>query len=272
MEELDFLKFDTKVHGRVDPLLVESMKREPVAFFSEVLGQNRSIFEFLDSDYALLNDRLARPYGLPEVLGHQLRKVALSPDDRRGGLLAQAGLLAMNSNGKDSNPLKRGIWILENLLNDPPPPPPPAVPEIDLADPDILKLTLKQRMEDHRDDPACASCHSKIDPWGIAFENFDALGRWRDMVRGAPVDASSMLFNKEELHGIKGVKDYLLNNRQKQFSRAMTHKLASYALGRPITFSDRLEVDRISTELREGGGGLRDLVLLIVKSDLFQLN
>ena len=272
MEELDFLKFDTKVHGRIDPLLVESMKREPVAFFSEVLGQNRSIFEFLDSDYALLNDRLARHYGLPEVLGHQLRKVALSPDDRRGGLLAQAGLLAMNSNGKDSNPLKRGIWILENLLNDPPPPPPPTVPEIDLADPDILKLTLKQRMEDHRDDPACASCHSKIDPWGIAFENFDALGRWRDTVRGAPVDASSMLFNKEELHGIKGVKDYLLNNRQKQFSRAMTHKLASYALGRPITFSDRSEVDRISTELREEGGGLRDLILLIVKSDLFQLD
>jgi len=272
MEELDFLKFDAKAHGRVDPLLVESMKQEPVAFFSEILRLNRPILDFVHSDYALLNDRLAKHYGLPEVFGSELREVSLSSEGRRGGLLGQAGLLAMNSNGKDSNPLKRGIWLLDNLLNDPPPPPPPVVPEIDLADPEILKLTLKQRMEDHRDDPACSSCHSKIDPWGIAFENFDALGRWRDQIGGAPVDASSMLFNKEELRGIKGVKDYLLANRQDQFARALTHKMASYALGRPITFSDRSEVDRITVELRERGGGLADLVLLIVKSDLFQLN
>ena len=106
----------------------------------------------------------------------------------------------------------------------------------------------------------------------MAFENFDALGRWRDQIQGSPVDASSMLFNKEELHGIKGVKDYLMANRQKQFARALTHKIASYALGRPITFGDRAEVERIASALREQEGGLADLILLIVKSDLFQLN
>jgi hypothetical protein len=146
------------------------------------------------------------------------------------------------------------------------------VPEIDLADPEILKMTLKQRMEDHRSDPACFSCHSKIDPWGIAFENFDALGQWRDQIGGEPVDAASVLFNKDELHGIKGLKDYLLANRQPQFARAMAHKMAAYALGRPLSFGDRAEVDDITASLRQGGKGLNDLVILIVKSDLFQLN
>jgi len=272
MEELDFLKFDSNAYGNVDPLLVESMKQEPVALFAEMLRHNRPVMDFLHSDYALVNDRLAGHYGLPEVFGDQMRKVKLSPEMKRGGLLGQAGLLAMNSNGKDSNPLKRGIWLLENLLNDPPPPPPPAVPEIDLADPEILKLTLKQRMEDHRDDPACFSCHSKIDPWGIAFENFDALGQWRDQIGGKPVDAASVLFNKDELHGMKGLKDYLLANRQDQFARAMAHKMAGYALGRPLTFGDRAQVDRITADLRKSGDGLADLLFLIVKSDLFQLN
>ncbi len=272
MEELDFLKFDSNAYGNVDPLLVESMKQEPVALFAEMLRHNRPVMDFLHSDYALVNDRLAGHYGLPEVFGDQMRKVKLSPEMKRGGLLGQAGLLAMNSNGKDSNPLKRGIWLLENLLNDPPPPPPPAVPEIDLADPEILKLTLKQRMEDHRDDPACFSCHSKIDPWGIAFENFDALGQWRDQIGGKPVDAASVLFNKDELHGMKGLKDYLLANRQDQFARAMAHKMAAYALGRSLTFGDRAQVDRITADLRKSGDGLADLLFLIVKSDLFQLN
>ena len=272
MEQLDFVKIDTKAHGKVDPLLLEAMKQEPVALFTEMLRANRPVTEFLHADYVLVNDRLARHYGVPEVYGDQFRKVQLPTGIRRGGLLTSAGLLVMNSDGKDSHPLKRGIWLLENLLHDPPPPPPPAVPEIDLADPAILKMTLKQRMEDHRSDPACISCHSKIDPWGIAFENFDALGQWRDKIGDEPVDAASVLFNKDELRGMKGLKDYLLANRQDQFARAMAHKMAAYALGRPLTFGDRAEVDRITNTLRKRGDGLTDLVILIVKSDLFQLN
>jgi mono/diheme cytochrome c family protein len=271
MELLDFLKIDSKVYGRFDPLLMEAMREEPVAFFGEVLRRNRTVMDFLQSDYTMVNDRLARHYGLPEVIGNSLRLVKLEASNRRGGVLTQAGLLAMNSDGKDSHPLKRGIWLLENLLNDPPAPPPPAVPEIDLADPEILKLTLKERMEDHRNDPACISCHSKIDPWGIAFENFDAVGLWRDKIGKDPVDAASVLFNKDELRGMKGLKDYLLANRQDQFARAMVHKMAAYALGRPLTFGDRSQVDRITADLRKRGDGLADLVFLIVKSDLFQL-
>ena len=141
-----------------------------------------------------------------------------------------------------------------------------------MADPGILKLSLKERMEDHRNDPACFSCHAKIDPWGIAFENFDALGQWRDKIADKPVDASSLLFNKDELHGMEGVKEYLLANRQDQFTRAMAHKLSAYALGRPLSFGDRSEVDRIATDLRKQGDGLTDLVILVVKSDLFRLN
>lgn len=272
MDQLDYVKIDSKAYGKVDPLLMEAMKQEPVALFAEMLQHNRPVREFLDADYVLVNDRLGRHYGLSDVFGDQLRKVKLPVEIKRGGLLTSAGLLAMNSNGKDSNPLKRGIWLLENLLHDPPPPPPPAVPEIDLADPEILKMTLKQRMEDHRSDPACFSCHSKIDPWGIAFENFDALGQWRDKIGGKPVDAASVLFNKDELRGMKGLKDYLMVNRQDQFARAMAHKMAAYALGRPLTFGDRAEVDRITAALRKRGDGLADLVFLIVKSDLFQLN
>ena len=176
----------------------------------------------------------------------------------------------MNSDGKDSPPLKRGIWLLENILHDPPPPPPPAVPEIDLTDPDILKLTLKERMEDHRSDPACFSCHAKIDPWGIAFESFDAAGSWRTEIGEKAVDANSVLFNKQELHGMEGLKRFLLQNRQDQFARAMVHKLTSYALGRPLSFADRAEVERITADFRQRGDGLSTLIALIVSSDLFQ--
>ena len=175
----------------------------------------------------------------------------------------------MNSDGKDSHPLKRGIWLLESLLNDPPPPPPAAVPEIDLSDPEILKMTLKERMEDHRNDPACYSCHAKIDPWGIAFENFDATGSWRDTIDGKPVDASAKLFNKQDLNGIDGLKRFLLENRQDQFCRATTYKLATYALGRPLSFADRASIDDLTARLRNKGDGLTDLVSLIVTSDLF---
>ena len=160
--------------------------------------------------------------------------------------------------------------MLERLLNDPPPPPPPAVPEIDLTDPEIAKLTLKQRIEDHRNHAACQSCHAKIDPWGIAFENFDAVGSWRTQIKGKPVDATSHLFNGQELNGMDGLKRFLLENRQDQFVRAMVHKMATYALGRPLTFGDRSSVDQITADVRAEGDGLATMVRLIVTSELFQ--
>ncbi len=204
------------------------------------------------------------------VYGNHFRRVQLDGNFQRGGLLTQAGLLAMNSDWPDSHPLKRAIWLLERLLDDPPPPPPPAVPQIDLADPEIAKMTLKERIENHRNQAACKSCHTKIDPWGIAFENYDALGQWRDEIRGKPVDASSELFNHQTLDGMDGLKRYLLETRQDQFVQAMVQKLATYALGRPLGFEDRAGIDSITAQVRREGDGLKTMIQAIVKSDLFQ--
>jgi len=267
---LDFLQVDRKAYPEFDPELKQAMSEEPIELFHELLQGDESTLEFIHSSFTMANERLAQHYGLSGVIGNHFRRVELGQQLERGGLLTQAGLLAMNSDGKDSHPLKRGIWMLERLLNDPPAPPPPAVPEIDLADPEIAKLTLKQRMEDHRDDPACMSCHAKIDPWGIAFENFDAVGSWRTEVRGRPVDARSMLFNQQELDGMDGLKSFLLENRQDQFVRALVHKLSTYALGRPLGFADRASIERITAEARRRGDGLSTMVTLIATSELFR--
>ena len=264
LQLLDFLNRDG-----LDPVVKEAMQEEPIRLFQEMLRRNESILNFLHADYTMANERLAKHYGLDGVHGNHFRRVELDVKHRRGGLLTHAGLLAMNSSGGDSNPLKRGIWLLESLLNDPPPPPPPAVPEIDLADPRIAKMTLKERIEDHRNHAACRSCHAKIDPWGIAFENYDALGRWRDQIKGKPVDAVSRLFNNEPLNGMDGLKRFLLKNRQDQFVRALTHKLTVYALGRPLTFADRAGVEEIVGQVRRQGDGLATLVRLIATSKLF---
>jgi len=238
MQLLDHLIVEKENYPKFDNALKEAMQEEPIAFFREMLKNNSSVLDFLHADYTLVNERLAQHYGLKNIYGNQFRKVALNPNHHRGGLMTQAGLLAMNSDGKDSHPLKRGVWLLERILNDPPPPPPAAVPEIDLADPEIAKLTLKERIENHRNDPACMSCHSKIDPWGIAFENYDAVGAWRDEIGDTPIDASSYLFNNHKLEGMDGLKRYLLINRQDQFCRALVYKLSTFALGRPLSFSD----------------------------------
>ena len=270
LELLGFLKVDRKTYPGFDASLKEAMQEEPVAFFHEILQSDHSVLEFIHSDFTMANERLAKHYGSEDVTGNHFRRVDLEEQQRRGGLLTQAGLLAMNSDGKDSHPLKRGIWMLERMLNDPPPPPPPAVPEIDLSDPEIAKLTLKQRIENHRDSPACMSCHAKIDPWGIAFESFDAVGSYRTHVQGVPVDAVSVLFNNQTLEGVDGLKRFLLINRQDQFLGAMAYKLMTFALGRPLAFGDRSAIDEITAKTRKEGDGLATLVKSIAASALFQ--
>ena len=272
MQLLDFLKLggDGKGAKRYDSLLKEAMQHEPIALFREVLRKNESVLDFIHADYTMANERLAGHYGLSGVTGNKFRRVELDESHRRGGLLTQAGLLAMNSDGTDSHPLKRGVWLLESLLNDPPPPPPPAVPEIDLADPEIAKLTLKQRIEDHRNHAACMSCHAKIDPWGIAFENYDAVGRWRNQINGQPVDATSRLFNQQELDGIDGLKRYMLQSRQDQFVRALVYKMMTFALGRPLTFADHASIDQVTADVRQQKDGLATMVRQVIDSPLFR--
>jgi len=260
LESVDHLKDET---------LKAAIKEEPIAFFEEVLKHNHSIMDFLHSEYALVNERLAAHYRISGVFGPHFRKVAVDTPKNRGGLLTGAAVLAMNSDGKDSHPLKRGVWMLERILHDPPPPPPPNVPEVDLTDPEILKMTLKERIADHRNKPACLSCHSRIDPWGIAFENYDALGAYRTQIKNKPVDATSVLFNRQKLDGMNGLKGYLLTDRQDQFARAIVHKMTAYALGRPLTFGDRSDIDALTSRFRKQEDRLGDLVHLIVSSRIF---
>lgn len=252
--------------------LRDSIQEEPIAFFDEVLRQNRSIMDFIHSDYAVVNENLAAHYGLPKIYGPHFRKVPITAQSNRGGILTDAAMLAMNSDGKDSNPLKRGVWMLKRILHDPPPPPPPNVPEVDLTNPEILKMTLKERIVDHRNKAACISCHAKIDPWGIAFENYDALGIFRTSIKNKPVDATSELFNHQTLAGIDGVKRYLLLERQDQFARAMVHKLTAYALGRPLSFGDRADIDNLTAQLRRHDDKLGELIPLIINSNIFNSN
>lgn len=262
-------RINSVTHLAADDPLRGAMLEEPVACFEEVLKHNRSVMDFLHADYAVVNERLAAHYGIPAVYGPHFRSVPITPETHRGGLLTSAAIMTMNSDGTDSHPLKRGVWMLKRILDDPPPPPPPNVPEVDLTDPEILKMTLKERIINHRNKPACYSCHSRIDPWGIAFENYDALGAYRTQVKNQPVDATAELFSRQTLAGIDGLKRYLLTDRQDQFARAMVHKLLTFALGRPLTFGDNAEIDMLTAQFRQRNDGLGDLILLIVTSDLF---
>ena len=255
-----------------DSALKDAMLEEPIAFFDEVLKHNHSVMDFIHSDYAIVNELLAAHYQIPQVYGPHFRRVSLTPQTNRGGLLTSAVIMTMNSDGKDSHPLKRGVWMLKRILDDPPPPPPPNVPEVDLTDPEILKMTLKERIINHRNKPACISCHSRIDPWGIAFENYDALGSFRTQINDQAVDATSELFNRQPLAGIDGLKRYLLIDRQDQFARAMVHKLMAYALGRPLAFGDNADIDSLTAQFRRRDDGLRGLIHLIINSNLFNSN
>lgn len=252
-----------------DEALREAMRREPVAFFEEVLSSNGNVMDFVQSDYVVVNERLAQHYGIADVFGPDFRQVPIAASAQRGGVLTSAGMLTMNSDGADSHPLKRGVWLLERILQDPPPPPPADVPQVDLTDPRILQMTLKERIADHRNKAACISCHSRIDPWGIALENYDALGAFRATIKDKPVDAVSVLFNKQELAGADGLKRYLLADRQDQFAGALVHKMSAYALGRPLTFADHTDIDGLTVQFRKQGDRLADLVHLIAGSKLF---
>jgi mono/diheme cytochrome c family protein len=270
LEAIDTIVVDRFKFGGYDEAFQQTLIAEPHAFFDHILRHNRSIMDFLQSDYLVINEPLARHYGIPGVSGQAFRQVPITPAVKRGGLLTTAAVLTMTSTGVDSNPLKRGLWLLETMLHDPPPPPPPDVPEVDLTDPRILKMTPKERMADHRNQPACRSCHAKIDPWGISLENFDAIGRYRTTVNDQPVDATAVLYNHKELQGVEGLKNYLMADRQDQFAKALVHKMTTYALGRPLTFADRGEIETMAAQLKKRGYGLQDLISLVIHSPLFQ--
>ena len=264
-----------------DNAVKPSMKGETQHFFAEILRNDLSALNFLDSDFTMLNEPLARHYGIENgPRGGAFESVALDPDDVRGGLLTQASVLLGNSTGEDSHPILRAVWIRDRLLDDPPADPPPNVPALDSENPDFAQLPVRKQLELHRQDPACNDCHRGIDPWGIALEQFDAIGLWRDVIRrkapkgkafvSQPVEAKGDLPGGHSLEGIEGLKAYLMDQRKEQFTRALVSKLASYALGRSVEFGDEHALDELTEQFASEGYQLRPLIHATVQSELFQ--
>jgi hypothetical protein len=245
-----------------------AMLRETELFFEAILKENRSIQEFIDADFTFLNEKLARHYVIEGVKGEQFRRVTLRGVER-GGVLTQAGILTITSNPTRTSPVKRGKWILENILGTPPPPPPPNVPELSEDKQVVLSGSLRQRMEQHRKNPMCASCHQRMDPLGFGFENYDAVGGWRTKDGEFTIDPSGKLPSGETFRGPRELKA-ILKGRQKEFARCLSEKMLTYALGRGLEYYDRCAVDTIVQALAGKQYRLGELILEVVKSDPFQ--
>jgi hypothetical protein len=243
-----------------------SMLRETELFFLHVVRADRSVLDFLDADYTFVNGPLARHYGIKGVDGKEFRKVSLRGTPR-GGVLTHASVLAVTSNPTRTSPVKRGKWILENILGTPPPPPPGGVD--DLKEGGELKGTLRQRMEQHRQNPSCASCHARMDPLGFGFENFDAVGAWRTTEGKHAIDPSGVLPDGSAFKGPVQLRA-VLRKKQDLFARCLSEKLLTYALGRGTERSDRCFIDQIARDLAKGDYKFSRLVLGIVRSDPFQ--
>jgi mono/diheme cytochrome c family protein len=258
--------------NRFNPQLRTAMRRETELVFEHVLRGNRSVREFLDSDYTFLNQRLAEHYGIAGVEGEEMQWVKLPPDSPRGGVLTQGNMLLITSNPTRTSPVKRGLFILENILGTPTPPAPPNVPELEEAAHEAAghKPTLRELLARHREDALCSSCHNRIDPLGLAFENFTALGTWRDQEEGQPIDPSGDLITGEAFSGVQELKQILVENHRTTFYRCLTEKLLTYALGRGIEYYDELTIDRIVSRLEQEDGRFHTLVAGIVESAPFQ--
>ena len=259
---------DKTLLPKFDEPLRSAMKRETELFFEAIVKEDRSILDFLDADFSFVNDRLAKHYGMDSPGSSDFRRVTFT-DGRRGGLMTQASILAVTSNPTRTSPVKRGKWVLEQILGTPPPPPPPEVP--DLKDEKAGQLTgsLRQRMEQHRANPNCATCHAKMDPLGFGLENFDAIGSWRDKDGTYPIDSSGVLPGGRVFQGPRGLRE-VLKGKDKEFTRCLTEKLMTFALGRGLEEPDRCVVDKIAEAVASDGHKFSRLVLEIVRGDPFQ--
>ncbi|MFL5338972.1 MAG: DUF1592 domain-containing protein [Gemmataceae bacterium] len=250
-----------------DEQLRSAMRKETELFFAAVIREDRSILDFLDADFTYLNGRLARHYEIPGVEGPEFRRVTLT-DRSRGGVLTQASVLTVTSNPTRTSPVKRGKWILENILGTPPPPPPPDVPELKEDKETVLKGSLRERMEQHRANPNCATCHERMDPLGFGFENFDAIGGWRTKDGSFKIDPSGVLPGGQKFSGPAELKKVLLA-KEEQFRRCLTEKLLTYALGRGVEAADRPAVEKIAKAVAADRNRFNRMVLEIVESDPF---
>lgn len=283
---VDRIAVNPEFYPQFDDRLKADMRAETQAFFGEIFEQNLSCLTLLDADFTMANYSLAKHYGLSGPRTSSFQRVALSPDDHRGGLLAQGSFLLANSNGEDSHPIKRAVWLLDRLLDSPPAPPPPDVPDLDPDEPELAGLPLKRQLEIHRKKTACNHCHRGIDPWGVALENYDAVGLFRNGMaarkpaqgrrnkppsKGAPMDATATLPDGTKVDGLPALKRYLLTRRRDQFARAIVKRLLAYSLGRSLEFSDQQTIDSLTARFAGSDYRLRSLIVEIVRSEAFQM-
>jgi len=240
-------------------------RTETYYLFLYVMRENMSVLRLLDADFSFMNEKLARFYGIPGVQGDKFQLVSLK-GQKRLGILTHASVLAVTSNPTRTSPVKRGKWILDNVLGTPPPPAPAGVPELDKAE---LVGTLRQQLEQHRANPACASCHKQMDPLGLAMENYDAIGRWRTSDRGNPIDASGELPTGQKVRNAGDLIRLLRDQKSEQFVRTLTEKLMTYGLGRGLEYYDRCAIDQILAKASKNDYRFQELLLGIITSDPF---
>ena len=289
LRNIDATSPDKKLYPEADELLVVSMVQETEGFFTEMLSRNLSVANVIQSDFAMLNSRLATHYGIDGVAGEELRKVSLPPDSPRGGILTQASVLKVTANGTTTSPVLRGAWVLKKILGQPPTPPPPGT---GMIEPDTRgATTVREQLAKHRNSETCAGCHAKIDPPGFALECFDVIGGFRDRYRsqdkgdqttvknsrnkrqyiklGLAVDATGELADGRTFAGIQDFKKLLLGQSDQVLS-ALTEKIVIYSTGAGIGYADRPAVAAIAEKVKRQGGGLRTLIHEVVQSPIFQ--
>lgn len=266
---------DKSLYPEYDDNLEQSMIAETVGYFAEVLRTSGSVRDFLNSDWTMLNERLAVHYGISGVSGDELRRVSLGPEHHRGGVLTQGAILSLSSDGTRHRPVHRGAWIFESIIGKPPPPPPANVPALDAPAADQQKTTVREKLDLHRSDPNCTACHNKIDPLGIAFDNYDAIGRWRTVETlkegtGADptLDPSGRLPDGRAFADSQELRKLLLDDIE-PFAAALSEKLATYALRRSMTFVDRESLKPVVAQAAEKNYGLVSLIEGLVTSPLF---
>jgi hypothetical protein len=279
-QEAELQEFFTQRRQRGNRLAVPELDRdlrrflrdETLMYFGHVMREDRSVLELIDSDYTFLNERLAKHYGMTNISGAEMRRVTLPADSTRGGVLTHGSVLIVTSNPTRTSPVKRGLFILDNILGTPTPPPPPDVPLLEDSEKEVAGAnpTLRETLAIHREKPLCSSCHNRMDPLGLALENFNALGIWRDTERGKPIDAAGKLVTGETFTDIREVKRVLASRHSMDFYRCLTEKMLTYALGRGLEYYDVESVDRIVEKLAKENGRFSALLTGIVESAPFQ--
>jgi len=270
IRNLPTVRPDPVVFADFDESLRYSMQRETELFFESILRENHSVLDLLTANYTFLNERLAVHYGVPNIYGSQFRRVVLT-DPNRDGLLGQSSILTVTSPPNRTSVVQRGKWILDNLLGEPPAPPPPNVPSLDATTKGARKLTLREAMELHRANPACAGCHRNMDPLGFALENYNGIGEWRSKDDDSAIDASGKLPDGTKFDGPGGLTEVLATARRDQFVSTVTSKVLTYGLGRGVEYYDMPAIRAIMRKTESNQYRLRDLILAVVTSEPFQM-